>query len=269
MAVVVRSAKLSNGVKIPFLEHGDSTGVPMVLLHAIADSLYSFEGVLRCLPDSIHAFAPTQRGHGDASRPAQGYRPRDFAEDLAAFMDALHLEAAVIAGGSSGGFVARRFAINYPKRTLGLVLLGSPATLADNPAAREIWSTAISKLSDPVDPTFVRGFVEGTISQAVPQAFVEAMVQESLKVPARVWRATFEGLLEDDAFHELNKVTVPTLIVWGDQDTFLPRVDQDALKAAIPGSRLVVYPGAGHALYWEEPGHVASDLSSFVEELGK
>lgn len=70
------------------------------------------------------------------SRPAEGYRPHDFATDLAAFMDALQLEAAVISGGSNGGIVARRFAIDYPERTLGLVLLGSPATLRDKPGGR-------------------------------------------------------------------------------------------------------------------------------------
>ncbi len=269
MAPVVRSVELPNQVKLPYVEQGDPLGVPVVLLHAIADSWRSFERVLPHLPDSIHAFALTQRGHGDASRPVEGYRPHDFAADLAAFMDALHLEAAVIAGGSSGGFVARRFAIDHPERTLGLILLGSPATLRDKPGVLEMWDSTLSKLTDPVDPGFVREFAESTLAQLVPQALVETMVQEGLKVPARVWRATFEGLLEDDSFGELNKINVPTLIVWGDQDAFLPRGDQETLQAAITGARLVVYPGAGHAVYWEEPDSVASDLAAFIEEITK
>lgn len=269
MAPVVRSVKLPNQVRLPYVEQGDSSGVPVVLLHAIADSWHSFERMLPHLPDSIHAFALTQRGHGDASRPAEGYRPRDFAADLVAFMDTLHLEAAVIAGGSSGGFIARRFAIDHPERTFGLVLLGSPATLRDKPGVLEIWESTVSKLTDPVDPDFVREFAESTLAQPVPQAFVETMVQENLKVPALVWRATFEGLLEDDSFSELSKINAPTLIVWGDQDALLPRGDQEVLEAAIAGSRLVVYPGAGHAVYWEEPDRVASDLAAFVEELAE
>jgi non-heme chloroperoxidase len=265
MAPVVRS----NQVTLPYVEQGDSSGVPVVLLHAIADSWRSFERVLPRLPDSIHAFALTQRGHGDASRPAEGYRPHDFAADLAAFMDALHLEAAVIAGGSSGGFVARRFAIDHPERTLGLVLLGSPATLRDKPGVLEMWDSTVSKLTDPVDAGFVRAFAESTLAQRVPQAFVDTMVQENLKVPARVWRATFEGLLEDESFGELDKIDAPTLIVWGDQDAFLPRGDQETLETAITGSRLVTYPGAGHAVSWEEPDRVASDLAGFIEEIAK
>jgi non-heme chloroperoxidase len=269
MSLAVKSIELPNRVKLPYVEQGDPSGAPLLLVHGYAGSWRDFEPVLLHLPESIRAFALTQRGHGDASRPTTGYRPHDFAADLAAFMDALHLEAAVIAGGSSGGFVVRHFAINHPQRTLGLVFLGSPATLRGNRSVQELWDSTISKLTDPVDPGFVREFLESTIDRPVPQAFVESMVQKSLKVPARVWRATLEGLLEDDSLSELDKIKAPTLIVWGDQDAFLPRADQEALAAAITGSRLLMYPGAGHTFYWEEPARVASDLVAFIEKLGK
>ena len=66
----VKSVKLSNGVTLPYVEQGDPSGVPVVLLHGITDSWRSFAPVLPSLPASIHAFALTQRGHGDADRPA-------------------------------------------------------------------------------------------------------------------------------------------------------------------------------------------------------
>jgi non-heme chloroperoxidase len=236
------------------------------MLHGITDSWRSFELVLPHLPDSIHAIALTQRGHGDASRPAAGYRPHDFAADLAAFMDALHLEAAVIVGASSGGITAQRFAIDYPGRILGLILASSPVTLRNKPGVREFWDSTISNLTDPIDPGFVRRFAAGSLSQRVPPAFFEAMIQESLKVPAHVWKAATEGLLEKDHTGELDKIKTPTLIIWGDQDTFT-RSDQEVLTAAIVGSRLVVYPGAGHSPHWEEPERFASDLVAFIKTL--
>jgi non-heme chloroperoxidase len=263
----IKSVELPGRVRLPYVEQGDPSGVPVVLLHAIADSWRSFEPVLSELPESIHAFALTQRGHGDASRPARGYHSRDFAADLVAFMDALHLEAAVVVGGSSGGFIARRFALDHPERTLGLVLLGSPAILRDKPGVLAMWDSTISELKDPISPDLVREFAEGTLTRPVPQAFLETIVQENLKVPARVWRETFEGLLDDDSLGELGKIKAPTLIVWGDQDAILLRSDQKSLAAAIMGSRLLVYPGAGHAFYWEDPGRVASDLAAFIAEL--
>jgi pimeloyl-ACP methyl ester carboxylesterase len=265
----LKSVELPNLVRLPYVEQGNLSGVPVVFLHAIADSWRSFERVLPHLPASIRAFALTQRGHGGgASPPAEGYRPGDFAEDLAAFMDALQIQSAVLVGGSSGGFIARRFAIDHPERTRGLVLMGAPATLRDKPVALALWHSTVSTLTDPVDPSFVRRFAESTLAQPVPRAFIETMVQENLKVPAHVWKATFEGLLEDDTCGELSSIKAPTLIVWGDQDVFLPRADQEALQAAIPNSRLLVYRGAGHVVYWEEPVRVASDLTTFVDELG-
>jgi pimeloyl-ACP methyl ester carboxylesterase len=254
-------------VTLQYVEHGDATGIPLILLHAIADSWHSFERVLPYLPASIHAFALTQRGHGDASRPGHGYRPNDFAADLKAFMDAVQVSAAVIVAGSSGGFAARRFAIDYPRRIRGLVLLGSPAMLRNKPEVLDIWNTTLSKLSDPIDPVFVRGFAESTMAQPVPREFVETMVRENLKVPARVWKETMKGLLEDDSFDDLRKITAPTRIIWGDRDAFLPRQDQEKLLSAIPGARLIVYHGAGHALYWEEPRRIATDLAAFVKDV--
>ena len=263
----VRSIELPGRVKLPYVEQGDPSSVPVVLLHAIADSWRSFELVLSHLPESIHALAPTQRGHGGASCPERGYHPRDFAADLAAFMDALHLQAAVVVGASSGGFVARRFAIDHPKRTLGLVFLGSPANLRDKSGVQEMWTSTFSKLDDPIDPDLVREFAKGTLARLVPRAVLETIVGENLKVPARVWRETFKGLLEDDSLGELDKIEAPTLVVWGDRDAILPHGDQESLAAAIAGSRLLVYEGAGHAFYWEEPGRVAADLATFIAGL--
>jgi pimeloyl-ACP methyl ester carboxylesterase len=75
----VKSAALSTGVTLPYVEQGDPAGTPVVLLHGITDSWRSFEPVLPYLPDSIRAFALTQRGHGDADRPAAAYHPRHLA----------------------------------------------------------------------------------------------------------------------------------------------------------------------------------------------
>jgi pimeloyl-ACP methyl ester carboxylesterase len=267
MKLLTKSVKLPNRVTLPYVEVGDPAGLPLILLHGYADSWHTFELVLPHLPESIHAFALTQRGHGGASRPEAGYRPRDFAQDMAAFLDMLHLEAAIIAGGSSGGFAARRFAIDRAKSTLGLVLMGSPFTLRDKPGVTELWDSTISKLTDPIDPSFVYDFQTSFLVQSVPQAFLKTLVQESLKVPARVWKATLQGLLEDDSSKDLDQIEAPSLIIWGDRDTTLPLEDQKKLVAKIPSSRLVVYSGAGHGLYWEEPERIAADLATFAKSL--
>jgi pimeloyl-ACP methyl ester carboxylesterase len=238
----------------------------MVLLHGITDSWYSFENVLRYLPETVHAFALTQRGHGDADRPAAGYGMRDFAADVAEFIRVHDLGPTIIVGHSMGSTVAQRFAIDYPERTLGLVLAGAFAAYCNNPAAVE-FSQSVAELTDPISPTFVRAFQESTLAQSIPPAFLDMVVAESLKVPARVWQAALDGCLDDECAGELGRITAPSRILWGARDKFCPRRDQDALLAAIAGSRLEVYERAGHALHWEEPERFAADLVTFAQIL--
>jgi non-heme chloroperoxidase len=265
MTSIIETLELSTGVTLPYVEQGDPAGVPLVLLHGITDSWRSFEGVLPHLPQSIRAFALSQRGHGDADRPESGYRPRDFAADVAAFTDAVGLESVVIAGHSMGSFVAQHFALDYPDRVRGLALMGSCATLRGNPGALE-FRGVVSSLRDPIDPGFVREFQTGTLGRPVPETFVEMVVSESLKVPARVWRASLEGLFDDDRSNELSRIAAPTIVLWGDADSLFTRSDQDELLSGIAGAECVVYPGGGHGFHWEDPVVVAADLAAFARK---
>ena len=269
MAGLADTVELPSGVRLQYVEQGDPSGVPVVLLHGFADSWHSFELVLPHLPRSIHAFAPTLRGHGDSSRPATGYGIPDLEADLEAFMDALHIESALIVGHSMGSAVALRYAIDHHERVLGLVLTGASAGTRGGEAARKFWDAILESLTDPVDAGLVRRMSESMLAQPVPPAFLETLVRESLKVPAYVWRATFESRWhgEGDYSAEIGRIEAGTLIIWGDQDSRYPRTEQEALAAAIPGSQLVVYAGAGHGPHWEEPERFASDLATFVEKL--
>ena len=137
------------------------------------------------LTESVRAFALSQGGHGDSSRPESGYGFSDYSEDVASFMDMVGLESAVIAGHSSHSVVAQRFAIDHPQRTRGLVLIGAPGSLKDKPGVGELVDMILN-LEDPIDPEFVQGFVRSTIYCTVPDEFFNAMVRENLKVPALV-----------------------------------------------------------------------------------
>lgn len=250
----IKIAKLSNGPHVPYVEQGGTSGVPMVCLHGFADSWRSFELVLPQISRSVHAFAFTQGGHGEATRPEEGYAVDDFAQDLAAFMDAVGVEKGVIVGHSMGSAIARRFAIDHPDRTLGLVLVGASATSLGTREAREYWDAQLAKLTDPVDEQFIRQLVEETVIKPLPQTFMDTLVQESQKTPAYVWRAAIEARWRsEEHVEDLTRISAPTLICWGELDPRYPRGDQETLLKLISGSRLVVFPDCGHALHWEEP----------------
>jgi non-heme chloroperoxidase len=267
MMQTTKYIELSHNVKISYFEKGSATGTPLILIHGLADSWRIFELLMPFIPESIHIYAMTQRGHGDSSHPDSGYRIGDFEEDLLRFMDTLNIEKAVILGASSGGFTARRFAINHSERTLALVLVGSPATFQGIPAVRELWISTLSKLKDPITKEFVENFSRNLFFKPVPQEFIEMTLQESLKLPARVWRDTVEDTLEEEFPGNLGKISSPTLIIWGDQDSFLTKSSQEELSKAIPHSKLIVRKDVGHMLYCESPKEIASDIAMFIKEI--
>ncbi len=250
-------------VKLAYVEQGNPSGIPVIMLHGWTDSWRSFERVLPNLPESLHVFALSMRGHGDSGRPLRGYTPGDFSRDVAEFMDALRLPRGVIVGHCMGGMIAQRFAADNPNRVTGLVLVSTFDRVRGNPGVDELWASTISILDDPVDPAFVREFQESTLGNPVPAAFLDGVVAESLKVPAYVWKAALSGLLDEDFAAARQRIDAPTLVLWGDRDSLVPRRDQDAIVGAITSSRLVVYNGIGHALHWEEPEQFARDVTAF------
>jgi pimeloyl-ACP methyl ester carboxylesterase len=260
----VSSVELPDRATLQYVEQGRRDGLPVLLLHGITDSWRSFEPLLPHLPDWMHAFAVTQRGHGDSSRPASGYRMGDFADDVGSFMDAMGIESAVLVGHSMGTAVAQRFAIDRPGRVRGLVLMGAFANLRGNAPVQELWDTTIATLADPVDRAFVLDFQRSTVAQDIAPDFLAAVVDESLKVPARVWRDAFAGVLEADLTPSLGRIAAPTLLLWGDTDVMADAAQQVRLGEGIAGAELRVYSGGGHAVHWETPERVAADIAAFV-----
>jgi pimeloyl-ACP methyl ester carboxylesterase len=117
-----------------------------------------------------------------------------------------------------------------------------------------------------VPEDFVREFQESTSAEAVPEGYFERVISESLRLPAHVWREAVAGIVSADDSGRLGEITAPTLLVWGDRDAWFPRGEQDRVTAAIPGARLAVLEGAGHAPHWERPDEVAEVLTAFLRE---
>jgi non-heme chloroperoxidase len=258
---------LPGRLKVEYVEQGSSDGVPVIMLHGLTDSWYSFTPVFPFLPESLHAFAFSQRGHGDSERPQSGYTPKDFADDVAAFMDVKGIRRAVLVGHSMGSFMTQRFAIDYPERTAAIVLIGSFASLGDKEWAKQFLEDVL-RLNDPVPREFALEFQKSTIQQPVPPEFLERIVNESLKVPARVWKCALkEGHIDVSHAAELQRINAPTLIVWGDRDTLIDRTEQDFLVSQIRRADFVAYEGVGHAVHWEAPQRFANDLAGFVDVL--
>ena len=257
------TTRLGGGLRIHYGEQGDPGGEPVVFLPGYTDSWFSYSRVLPLLPARYHAYVLDQRGHGDSDRPACCYGVEDFAADVVGFLDAVGAERATLVGHSAGCLVARRVAEADPDRVARLVLLGAPLSLGDNQQELEL-QTAVRALQDPVPPVFARELQGAAAHVRLPERFFAGLVEASLKLPARVWRATLEGLFAFDDRAELWRIGVPTLLVWGEWDRWLPREEEDHLGVVLADARVVVYPATGHSPNWERPQQVAADLDTFL-----
>jgi pimeloyl-ACP methyl ester carboxylesterase len=250
-------------IKLPYVEQGDATGVPVVLLHGVTDSWRSFEPVLPHLPDDVRAIAVTLRGHGDAPKPEAGYQIEDLAGDVIALMDELALGQAIVVGHSMGTMVAENIAVERPERVLGLVLAGTfgqPQRAC--PGLLEV-RAEFGDIQDPIARGVAHEFQASTTARPLDPGQLDVFVDESLKVPARVWREAFRAFPEVDYSAELRSLRAPALLVWGDQDVLIPRAEQDLLLDTLPDARLEVYEGTGHAVHWDEPERFAGDVAAF------
>jgi rifampin ADP-ribosylating transferase len=259
-----RRIALATGVSVPYVSAGPAAAAPVVLLHAWGESRRSFDRLLPLLPRTIHAVALDLRGHGDADKPTTGYFLAEVASDVAAFMDAAGVPSAELLGSSSGGYVAQQVAITSPHRVTGLVLVGSPRSLQGRPP----FADEVDQLSDPVDAAWVRKTLTWFPRfRQVPPWYIDGRVQDGVRMPSHVWREALAGLVSARPPTDVATITAPTLILWGARDELLTRDHQQALAAAIPASRLIVYEDTGHLVLWEQPERVASDLTAFVASL--
>jgi len=261
-AVRFANARLESGLRLHYAERGPAGGDPIVFVHGWPDSWFSFSRVLSLLTEDLRGIAFDQRGFGDSDRPESGYAIAEMAADAIAFLDALEIDRATLVGHSFGSFVARQAAIANPERVVALVLIGTGFASA-NALTREL-QASLRDLPDPIPVEFAREFQAGTVHHPVPPEFFDRIVAESLKLPARLWRATIDGLVDYDATTRLPWIKAPTLLLWGDRDALFSRADQDRFTTVLPGARLTVYEDTGHCPNWERPEQVATDVAAFV-----
>jgi pimeloyl-ACP methyl ester carboxylesterase len=265
MSADLRFAKhrLPSGLGLHVVEQGPEHGQAVLMLHGYSDSWVSYSRILPLLPADWHVIVPDQRGHGDSDRPTNGYAPADLAGDAIQLLDLLGVAEAAVVGHSMGSFIARAVAARAPQRVERLVLVGSAAT-ASNAVTQDLLRE-VEALDDPVGEDFVRAFQASTIHRPVPAAFFERIVAESLKLPARVWKAALSSLLTADPAPDLARIRCPVLILGGDRDGVFSRREQEHLATRIHGAILKISPEIGHDPQWEAPGDVALDLLAFLQ----
>jgi pimeloyl-ACP methyl ester carboxylesterase len=255
------------------------SAVPVVLLHGAGCNLEDMYVALGERLAARHRVILVDRpGQGwSARRHGEGHLPSYQAAVLRELLDRLGVERVILVGHSWGGAVALSFALDYPQRAAGLVLLATPTHPRLNPmmgvyrllALPVIGRVFAHTLALPLAAPALGPGVRGSFLPQVPPRRYLARAAAFLLLRPAVFLANardmagLEGFLAPQV-PRYAKLAVPTVIVAGDRDLVVPlRHHAQALAAAVPRARLVVLPGLGHMLH-----HAAADrVATEVEEL--
>ena len=255
-------------------------GPALVLLHGIGCDHRTWLPVLRPLSRHFTVIAPDLLGHGQSDAPRADYSIGGYANGIRDLLALNGITSATIVGHSLGGGIAMQFAYQFPQRTQRLVLVGSGGLgRSVNPLLRAITmpggSTALKAVATaPVRRPAVAA-MRGLHRLAVPGTIDiagMAEVYEALGNPGRRrafhhvlraavdWRGQVITMLDRAYLAE----SLPSLVVWGEQDTVIPVKHAYAAHAVLPGSQLEIIPHAGHFPHEDDPEHFASALIDFI-----
>jgi pimeloyl-ACP methyl ester carboxylesterase len=242
---------LPNGINMAYVEMGNTTGRPLLLIHGYSDSSRTWSTIAPYLKDR-HLIAIDLRGHGASTAPQCCYTMMDFSNDLSLFISTMGLGKVDVAGHSLGTMVGQTLAATHPEQVNKLVLLaGSP--MGASPTGGWLWDNVMA-LKDPIDPTgkFMNDWYFRP-NPVKPPEFDEFAKREAAKMPTRVWQGVILANTMTDLSTIDSLIKAPTLIVAGGKDGLLNKPHQDRLPAAIPQAQFILIPEAGHGLFKEFP----------------
>jgi pimeloyl-ACP methyl ester carboxylesterase len=276
----VREAEIRlHGHRLHYRIGGD--GPLLVLVHGITNSSASWEPVLATLGRRFTVVAPDLLGHGDSAKPRGDYSLGANASLLRDFMLALGHERATIVGHSLGGGIAMQFAYQFPDRIERLVLvssggLGREVTALLRavalPGAEFVLPLLVSGPLVSAGAT-ISGWIErigvrlGSDVAAMATGFASLQDIEARRAFVQTARAVIDaGGQRVNATDKLYLAeAVPTLLLWGDRDPIIPARHGMRAHELMPGSRLRIFPGAGHFPHHDDPAGFAAAITEFVE----
>ena len=240
----------------------------MIMIPGVGEGLASFRGMALPYAMLYRIFAKDFQVHVFSRRkvlPA-GYSTREMAEDISNAMEQLGIKQADIVGVSLGGMIAQHLAIDHPEKVGKLILVVTSARpSACLKQALSSWITMAKQndyrtlMVDSLEKMYTKDYLKKNRWMTAtagrfgkPGSFDRFIVQA-------------QAGLEHNCYERLDTIQAPTLVIGGEQDMAVGAEGSRELAERIPGSRLIMYPGYGHALYEEEKSFNGTVLEYLLE----
>lgn len=243
-----------DGIKINYTDEG--SGKPVVFLHGWGADLHSFDFVMPSLSD-FRAIRIDLPGHGESTEPQRIYGVEDFAKCVEALIENLNVEPPVLVGHSNGGRVIIKL-LSDGFCAEKAVLIDSAGIIPKRSFSYKfkVWKYKTAK-------KLIKLFYGKRANEKLEE-LKKKHGSTDYKNASGVMRDTMVKLVNTDLKPHLEKINVPTLLVWGTEDTATPLSDGKIMEKLIKGSGLVELTGGSHWAFVEQPAKFIAVLLSFL-----
>lgn len=257
------------GMNVHYKDEG--SGPAVVLIHGLGASLHTWDGWAALLKKDFRVIRMDLPGFGLTGPAPDGqYTAEAYVRFVRDFLAERNLRKFAICGNSLGGGIAWRYAVAYPAQISALILIdaaGYPHTLPGNLKLANM--PVLNSILTVVTPRFM---VERNLHAVYgdPSRVTDALVDRHDDMLRREGnRAAMVELLQQirTSPERIKNISVPTLIQWGEKDTWIPLENARRFAGDIPGAVLVTYPGLGHVPMEEAPEQTAADAAAFIKTI--
>lgn len=247
-----------DGLNIEYTEQGE--GTPVLLLHGWGASFDTYRGVINTLKNRCRVVAVNFPGCGNSDTMETPWTLDDYCAFVIKFMKAVNLDNPIMFGHSHGGRV-----------TLKMVAEG----MVHPPKIVLIDSAGLIPVKTPRQKRRAKNFkrIKAFLSLPVINLFSKGLLEKARKhygsadynAAPPVLRQTMVSLVNTDLRDILHKISCPTLLIWGENDTATPLSDARIIESLIPDCGLCVIEGTGHFSFCEKPFEAHSIINSFIK----
>ncbi len=244
------------------------SGPAAVILHPFPVHHEFWQPVVQMLSSRYRLIMPDLRGHGESSLGSGPATMQKHAADIARVMDATNVDRAPLIGVSIGGYAIFEFWRRFRDRVTALALCNTKAQ-ADTPDARagrlQAAEDVLQRGTDPFFDAMTKKLLGDSTRRSRPD-LVQGALGMMRKMSAENVAGVQRGMADrPDSVSMLKTITVPTLIITGDEDTMTGLPEAELMRKNIPGSQMKVVAKAGHYSPWEQPEEVGKLLRQFLD----
>jgi pimeloyl-ACP methyl ester carboxylesterase len=237
-------------------EQSGSGGRVVLLLHGWGDDVRSWQALMAELAQTYHVVALNLPGFGGSQIPPEAWGLDEYGHFLAHFVEHIDLRPNIIIGHSNGGAIAIKGVASGALVADKLILLASAGVRSHN-QGRKLLLKAVAKTGKAVTLA-----LPGTARQKLRRHLYAQAGSELLLVPQM--EATFKKVVGEDIISAAQKITIPTLLIYGEQDTATPPLYGRLLHEAIAESVFEVVGSAGHFVHHDQPATVGRLIKDFM-----